>query len=110
MLTSTTAAAQALAGTPNCQLHPFAAWRDVAGEIFVITEDRAFHRLAAPTATDLLRAIAAGRGDPRQLTDLLVGRYQVEADRAAADVAAFVATLIAKKIAVESPVRPIPTP
>lgn len=89
-------------------LHPQAAWRDVGGEVFVITDDRGFHRLRTPTASDLLRALAAGTGDPAALAAALTAKYQVDFGTARADVDAFLATLVAKRIAV-STVFPVPT-
>lgn len=81
-------------------LHPNAAWRDVGGEVFVITDDRAFHRLRTATAADLLRALAAGTGEPEALVSTLTAKYQVDVVAARADVDRFLATLVAKRIAV----------
>ncbi len=81
------------------RIHPRAAWRNVGGEVFVITGDRAFHRLAAPTAVDLIKRLAAAPATVSELAELLVRDYQVDAATACLDVTTFVDTLLAKQIA-----------
>ncbi len=87
------------AGQVAVCVHPRAAWRNVGGEVFVITGDRAFHRLAAPTAVDLLKRLALAPATVGELADQLVRDYQVDTATAQRDVTAFVEALIAKQIA-----------
>ena len=82
------------------RLHPQASYREVGGEVFVVTADRSFHRLAVPTAVDLFRLVARGAVSRDSLVDHLTCHYDVTAARAAADVDAFVETLVARQIAV----------
>ena len=94
------AAPQPSLGQAQFRLHPRAAWRSVGGELFVITEDRAFHRVAAPTAVDLVRRLAQSAATPAELADQLVRDYQVDAATAQRDVATFVDALLHKHIAI----------
>jgi hypothetical protein len=82
------------------KLHPQASYREVGGEVFVVTVDRSFHRLAVPTAVDLFRLVAGGGAHRQALIDHLTTHYEVSDGRAAADVDAFVETLTARQIAV----------
>ena len=90
----------ASASAPRYALHPRAAWRQVGGEIFVITGDRAFHRLATPTAVGLLRQLAQEPKAGWQLASELVQNYRVDLATAQADVALFVQALVERQIAV----------
>ena len=87
-------------------LHPQAAWRTVGSEVFVVTHDRAFHRLREPSAVDLMRAIAAGQVREPELVALLLRNYAVDAATAAADVSQFLHILTERHIAVATPVAP----
>lgn len=83
-------------------LHPQAAHRAVAGEVFVVTGDRAFHRLQAATAVALFAELgrtAAGSSEG-ELTDLLVRDFEVTQAQARADVTIFLATLVQRHLAV----------
>ncbi|MBM4344763.1 MAG: PqqD family protein [Deltaproteobacteria bacterium] len=85
---------------PWLRLHPRAAWRSVGGEIFVITADRAFHRVAVPTAVDLIEQLAAAPARVDALADRLVRDYEVDRATALRDVVTFAECLVAKHIAV----------
>ena len=54
--------------TTRFRVHPQAAHRRVGGEYFVVTGDRAFHRLRLTTAVDLFEAIATR---PQSRSDLV---------------------------------------
>ena len=84
------------------RLHPQAASRKVAGEVFVVTDDRAFHRLHVATSVALFDALAgtANGVSPRELTELLLREFDVTPDQAAQDVADFLAALLARHLAV----------
>lgn len=91
-----------VAGETKYSVHPRAAHRQVAGEVFVITEDRAFHRLATPTAVDLFQALVRGPATQQELVDLLSRRYQVQPDQAQADVTSFLRSLVDRRVLVAS--------
>ncbi|GEM_PF-2995880 len=80
------------------QLKPSAAIREVAGEIFVVTEDRAFHHAHVPTAIDALAALRESSRTLDELVELIAGRYNVEPDQARADLTDFLATLEQRRI------------
>ena len=82
-------------------LHPQAAHRKVAGEIFVVTGDRAFHRLHAATAVELFDALSQAKAGAsvEELTRLLVQQYAVSEPQAREDVTAFLATLLERRLA-----------
>lgn len=79
-------------------VHPQAAHRRVGGEFFVVTGDRAFHRLRLPTAVDAFAAIVAAPSTHAELVALLCGRYQVDAEAAGRDLAAYLQDLLAKQL------------
>ncbi len=87
------------------RLHPQAAHRKVAGEVFVVTGDRAFHRMQNATAVDLFDALACADAGAtaEELTALLLHTYDVPEHEARADVAAFLETLLARQLAVPAP-------
>jgi len=78
---------------PLWRLRQGAAWRDVGGEVFVITEDRAFHRVRTASGADILRAIAAAPVTADSLAELVVARYAVDRPTAARDIERFLADL-----------------
>ncbi len=85
------------------RLHPQAAHRLVGGEVFIVTGDRRFHRLQSRTAVDLFNQLvkaAQSGAEQTQLVDLIVGRYDVAAAEAEADVAQFIRDLVQRDIAI----------
>ncbi|MBI5608612.1 MAG: PqqD family protein [Deltaproteobacteria bacterium] len=89
-------------------MHPAAAAREVAGEIFVVTDDRGLHRLEVPTAVTICRSLMAGPADREALVAQLVADFEVEWDVAARDLDAFVALLVERRIAVQCAPTPPP--
>lgn len=81
------------------RLHPRAAWRTVAGEVFVVTDDRAFHRLAVPSATAIFAALEQGPTDLDAIVAQLCERFEVEAGVARREADRFVRTLLDRGIA-----------
>lgn len=81
-------------------LHPAAAAREVAGEIFVVTDDRGLHRLEVPTAVTIFRSLMAGPASREALIARLVEDFEVDWDVAAGDLDQFVAVLVERRIAV----------
>ena len=93
-------------GDARYAVHPLAAHRTVGGEIFVVTDDRAFHRISTPTAVDLFKALGTAGARRDDLVALLVGRYRVQAEQAGADVDEFLASLVGKRVAVRLDAAP----
>lgn len=86
-------------------LHPGAAHREVGGEFFVVTDDRAFHHIHVPTAVDLFAALRSGHRTAGQLSELLCGTYEVTPEQARRDVSEFLQLLAERQIAVAVPVE-----
>lgn len=82
------------------KLHPEAAHRSVAGEVFVVTADRAFHRMQSPTAHAIYEILAAGPATAAQLSEMVHSRYAVAPSVANRDVAAFLSVLVERGLAV----------
>lgn len=81
-------------------LHPRAALREVAGEMFVVTDDRAFHHAHTPTALDVLDALRKGPTTADELAAGLCSRFAVDAPTAQADVDRFLGILVERLVAV----------
>ncbi len=84
------------------RLHPQAAHRKVGGEVFVVTGDRAFHRLHTATAIELFDALAITDDgvSAEELTALLRRDYDVSDALAQKDVAEFLDLLLSRQLAV----------
>ena len=84
------------------RLHPQAAHRKVAGEVFVVTGDRAFHRMQTTTAIALFDALgqAEAGASPGELVAALCQQFDVTKATAENDVADFIATLVTRQLAV----------
>ncbi len=90
-------------------MHPAAAAREVAGEIFVVTDDRGLHRLEVPTAVAIFRSLMAGPARRDTLIAQLVEDFEVEWEQAASDLDRFVNELVERRIAVEcEPIAAVP--
>lgn len=90
---------QSPAAAPLYSLLPSVAHRDVAGEIFVITADRGFHRLQAATAVLLFRLLAGGPRSAAALQEALVANFEVDPAVAHHDIAEFLDILVERQIA-----------
>lgn len=93
---------QSPSAAPLYSLLPSAAHRDVAGEIFVITADRGFHRLEAATAVLLFRLLAGGPRTAAELQEALVANFEVDPAVANHDIAEFLHILVERQIAAAS--------
>ncbi len=80
------------------QLNPDAAFREVAGEVFVVTSDRALHQFTNATATTVFRTLRVGPATVGALATELGRHYEVDYNRALTDVSSFVATLVERDI------------
>ncbi len=87
-------------GQTRYAVHPQASHRAVGGEIFIVTRDRAFHRLSVPSAVDTFLAIAQGNARRADLEAQVVARYQVSAQQAHVDVGLFLQSLLDKQVIV----------
>lgn len=93
------------------RLHPHAAHRAVASEVFVVTDDRAFHRLVNASAVTLFDALAQAPGglSAQDLQSLLLAQFDVDPARARRDVDAFLQLLVERHLAVPVAVAGTPT-
>ncbi|MCB9738996.1 MAG: PqqD family protein [Deltaproteobacteria bacterium] len=83
------------------RLRDDAARREVDGEFFIVTADRAMHRIAARSGVSVLRLLAERPHSVAELTDALAPRFDAEVATIRHDVETFVATLAARGIAHE---------
>tara|TARA_B100001094_G_scaffold303930_1_gene332437 strand:+ start:153 stop:431 length:279 start_codon:yes stop_codon:yes gene_type:complete len=83
----------------NLNFNPEAAFRELAGELFIVTPDRALHHIALPSAVEIVKALRAGPVDQRTIVTQLVDRFEVTEARATTDVATFLQTLVEANIA-----------
>ena len=81
-------------------LHPKVAVRAVAGEIFLVSDDRAFHHAHLPTAIDALSALREAPRTADELVELITSRYAVDDDTARQDVSEFLQILQERLIVV----------
>ncbi len=85
--------------SPRYALLPSAAHREVAGEIFVITADRGFHRLDSSTAAAVFRLLAAAPHSIEELAAAITATHEVDLATAIRDIGEFVDTLVDRHIA-----------
>ena len=71
------------------------SWREVNGEVIALRHSSSEYLSTNPTGTLMWTALAEG-ASRAELTALLVSRFGIDADRAAADVDAFVALLASR--------------
>lgn len=90
----------AAAAEPRYRLAATAAHREVAGEIFVITADRGFHRLEAPSAVLLFQLLSRAPRSAAELQEALVANFDVDPAVAHHDIAEFLLILVERQIAV----------
>ena len=86
-------------------LHPKVAVRAVAGEIFLVSDDRAFHHAHVPVAVDTIAALRKAPQSEDELVQMVTARYDVDDATARSDMRSFLLTLVQRKVAVttESP-------
>jgi Coenzyme PQQ synthesis protein D (PqqD) len=70
-------------------------WREVEGEVIALEHERSVYIAANRSGTLLWRALNEGATESR-LAELLAQEYGLDAERARADVAAFLADLSAR--------------
>jgi len=84
-------------------LHPQLAHRAVGPEVFLITDDRAFHRLSSSTAVELFEKLKQGACRRDELVAMLTDRYEVSPEHAARDIDAFLQVLLERLVIVRCP-------
>jgi hypothetical protein len=91
-------------------VHPRAAWRKVAGEYFVVTPDRSFHRLTTATAVSTFAALTAAPATQHELVAAVVRQFEVTPAQAETDLRDFLATLLQRQVvtALETPAQAHP--
>ena len=85
--------------TSRYALHPKVAVRAVAGEVFLVSDDRAFHHAHLPTAVDIINALREKPRTAAELANLISDRYEVEPAQAARDVDTFLKMLVERMVA-----------
>jgi predicted Rdx family selenoprotein len=72
---------------------PSVVWADVEGELVLLLPETGGYFALNGTGAELWRLLAGGPAAEQELVGRLVGGYQVEPSRAAADVGRFLAEL-----------------
>lgn len=80
------------------QLHPNAAFRQVAGEVFIVTADRAMHQFTTPTALAVFHSMQKTPATVDEIALSLSQGFEVSVEQAAKDVASFIETLVDRQI------------
>ena len=86
--------------TTKYALHPKLAYRAIAGELFVVSEEGAFHHAHLPTAVDILSSLRDTPQSTEELVALITKKYNVETATAGQDVKEFLEMLQTRKIVV----------
>lgn len=106
--------AMSLPASARFAVHPRAAWRKVAGEFFVVTPDRSFHRLTTATAVTIFAALTTSPATQQELLAQVVSQFEVTPAQAEADLCDFLTTLLQRQVVsvsanVESDLALLPT-
>lgn len=80
-------------------IRPDVAYREVAGEIFLVSDDRAFHHVHLPTAVDTVVALREGPKTEDTLVSLLTMRFDVDERTAREDLSVFLKLLVERNVA-----------
>lgn len=80
-------------------LLPSAAHREVAGEVFVITADRGFHRLETTSAVAVFQLLAAAPHSVEELAAAITATHEIDLATATEDIGEFIGTLVDRHIA-----------
>ncbi len=83
------------------RLRDEAAYREVGETVFVVTADRALHKMANPTALAIFRTLESGPASVDELASTLTRRFDVDNATARADAQAFITTLVERKLVAE---------
>lgn len=77
------------------------AFRVVSGEGFLVTADRAMHRVAAPSGVAILEALAARPHSRKELYIALASRFRGDPEQIARDTDVFLTRLVARGVVEE---------
>ena len=80
------------------QLHPNAAFRQVAGEVFIVTADRAMHQFSTPTALAVFHTLQKTPATVDEIAIRLSQGFEVSVEQAAKDIDSFIETLVDRQI------------
>jgi hypothetical protein len=89
-----------MSDAPRYGVHPRAAFREVDGELFIVTPDNHFHNLADPVATAIWAACDEAPRTEDELLATVTRRFEVDPEVARADLRAFLADALAKDLMV----------
>lgn len=84
-------------------MHERVAYREVGGQAFLVTTDRAMHRVRAASGVAIVKALREGPLTLAELTRRMQSAFRGDPDEIAATTAAFVAQLAGKGIVVREP-------
>lgn len=83
-------------------VHPQVAFREVEGEMFIVTPDNRFHNLVDPVSVAIWRACDAAPCTEDDLVDVVTSTFRVDEAAARADLDAFLADAVLKDLLVKS--------
>ncbi|GMV43135.1 MAG: hypothetical protein AMXMBFR64_48510 [Myxococcales bacterium] len=83
-------------------IHPQVAFREVEGEMFIVTPDNRFHNLVDPVSVSIWRACDGTPRTEADLTAMVVATFRVDEATARADLAAFLANAVKLHLLVAS--------
>lgn len=81
-------------------IHPQVAFREVEGEVFIVTPDNRFHNLVDPVSVAVWRACDEEACDEDALVALVTTRFRVDADTARSDLRTFLEDAVQKALLV----------
>jgi len=80
------------------RVNPEAAFREVGGEIFVVTADRTFHHLGPATSVEIFKFCRACARSEAEIVGRIVALFDVDEATAAMDVQRFVTQLVERDV------------
>lgn len=83
-------------------VHPQVAFREVEGEMFIVTPDNRFHNLVDPVAVAIWRTCDGGPSTEDELVAVVTSSFQVDETAARADLQTFLADAVQKNLLVKS--------
>ena len=81
-------------------IHPQAAFREIEGEVFIVTPDNHFHNLSDPVAAAIWRACDERPRTMDELVVLITERFDVTEQTAREDLEAFLRDGMSKDLLV----------
>lgn len=90
-----------MSDSPRYAVHPQVAFREVEGEVFIVSPDNRFHNLVDPVSVAVWRACDEEPRGEDALVALVTGRFRVDEATARADLRAFLDDALAKSLLVK---------